>query len=483
MPKKYRHTKIIFTIGPSTSDEEMLARLIQEGVDICRINMAHADHDWTREIIRRVRKVCEQEGRHIPFMMDVKGPENRTGVLEAPVDLYKGQLVDFVVSGESGFFDDRLRVTVNYDKLVEDLAIGDTVLVDSGLIRLKVLDTDSERIYCRVEIPGKLGSKRHINLPGVRVSMPCLTQKDKGDVRVGVEMGVEYFALSFVRQPEDIVTFRRFLSDLDSPARIIAKIEEQQGISNLDEIVSAADGIMVARGDLGIECPYEEIPIIQQRAVEKCIRSFKPAIVATHMLESMTSAPVPTRAEVADTAHAVLQQTDCLMLSGETTVGEYPLECVQVFKRISERIESQQKFIQRQDINLKTPKDKMVRAATVLAADLDRSAILVFTRSGQLAQLLSSLRPLKSPIFAFTDNPILFRQLRMLWGVESFFMAFNEDRDTTIQNAVQTLRDGEWVSPGDWIVTITNVLRRQKIIDSVQLRRVEANGETSYAEG
>ncbi len=475
MPRRYRHTKIIFTIGPATESEEQLKRLILEGVDVCRINMAHADHDWTRAIVARVRKVSAEVGREIAVMMDVKGPEIRTGKLENAVEIKEGQKIDLTVNDDSGFIDGTLCVPVNYEKLIDDLSAGDTVLVDNGLIRFVVLGKSEGRIHCEVTIGGKLGSKRHINLPGVRVSLPCLTQKDRGDVAVGVEVGIDLFALSFVREADDLDIFRRYLNELGSQARIIAKIEDQQGISNLDEIISASDGIMVARGDLGIECPYEEIPIIQQRAVEKCIRSFKPAIVATHMLESMTNAPVPTRAEVADVAHAVSQQTDCLMLSGETTVGEYPIECVRVFKRISERLEAQSERRLRDELVLKTPKDKMIRSATVLADDLENSAILVFTRSGQLAQLLSSLRPLHTPIFAFTDNPVLFRQLTMIWGVEPFLMEFSEERDVTITDAINILMKGQWVFKGDWIVTITNVLRRSKIIHTVQLRHIESD--------
>ncbi|MGF1529916.1 MAG: pyruvate kinase [Puniceicoccaceae bacterium] len=474
MPKSYRHTKIIFTIGPATESEEQIARLIKEGVDVCRINMAHADHDWTRTIVDRIRRVGKAVGREIATMMDVKGPEIRTGALEEAVHLREGQTIDLIVEGESGWNGDTFQVPVNYPKLPDDLSPGDTVLVDNGLMRFSVTGISEGRIHCEVSIGGRLGSKRHINLPGVRVSLPCLTQKDRADVRVGVEAGVDLFALSFVREADDIDVFRRYLQELNSEARIIAKIEDQQGIANLDDIITASDGIMVARGDLGIECPFEEIPIIQQLAVEKCIRSFKPAIVATHMLESMTNAPVPTRAEVADVAHAVNQQTDCLMLSGETTVGEFPIECVRVFKKISERVEAEQKTPPRTHHILKSSKDKMIRSAVILAHDLDNAAILVFTRSGQLAQLLSSLRPLHIPIFAFTDNPVLFRQLLMVWGVEPFIMEFSEERDVTITRAINTLMEGKWVTRGDCLVTITNVLRRSKIIHTVQLRHIES---------
>ncbi|MGJ3241435.1 MAG: pyruvate kinase [Opitutales bacterium] len=474
MTRAPRHTKIVFTIGPATEDPAMIENLVREGVDVCRINMAHATHDWTRRIVRRVREVCAQAGREIAIMMDVKGPEIRTGdVGEVPLQLEAGEPFDFYMdpdaqppaAGPRG-------VGVNYPKFFEDVAPGQSVLVDSGLIRLEIIEVTREKVRARVIIPGPLGNRRHINLPGVHVKLPALTRKDRGDIAVGVEAGIEFFALSFVRQPDDLDLVRRHLSDLGSKARLIAKIEDQQAISNLDDIIAASDGLMVARGDLGIECPFEELPVIQHRAIQTCIRQGRPVIVATHMLESMIENPVPTRAEVSDVATAVLERADCIMLSGETTTGKYPVECVQVFKRIAVRMEQRSaKSEPPVQPRLRTPKAKMMQAATQLAVDLEPAGVVVFTRSGYLAQMLSSLRS-RAPLYAFTDNRLLFKQMLMLWGIEPFTLEFSDDPETTIQNAFAYLKRKEWAEPGDTMIVISNVLARETIIDTIQLRSV-----------
>jgi pyruvate kinase len=473
MKKTVHKTKIIFTIGPATQDEATLEKLIKAGVDICRINMAHADHQWTREIIQRVRKVCENTGRHIAIMMDVKGPEIRTGDVPETFELEKDEVIEFTFGeGIGGLTEDGVRrVDVNYPGFSKDIAEGDTVLVDSGLIRLKVLKIDGTSVRCRVLIPGPMGNRRHINLPGVRVNLPALTKKDQGDVDVGIEEQIEFFALSFVREPKDLEEFHAYLDENGSKAKIIAKIEDQQAISNLDGIIKASDGLMIARGDLGIECPFEDLPIIQTRAINSCIQGTKPVIVATHMLESMIESPIPTRAEVTDIANAIREQADCVMLSGETTVGKYPVECVQTIQRIATRIEEEQTQILRKDLALRLPRTKMLRAAAYLAYDLQGS-LVVFTRRGIFAQKLSSLRP-NVPIYAFTDNPVLFKQLLIMRGVEPFFMEFDHDHETTIQRAFGRLKRGSWTREGDPIVVVTKMYADQKLIDSTQIRAIE----------
>lgn len=473
MKKPYRHTKIIFTVGPSSEDQERLTELIREGVDVCRINMAHASHDWTREIVKRVRDAAAEADRQIALLMDVKGPEIRTGALDEPLVLKKGDALELWVI-DPPFTPDHPATTVNYPHLVKDLKSGDEILVDSGLLRFKVMVVDEAKVVCETLIGGQLGSRRHINLPGVRVSLPCLTQKDRDDARLGTELGMDFFALSFVREPEDVEVLRRLLREHGSEASIIAKIEDQQGLANLEEIITAADGIMVARGDLGIECPYEDLPIIQQRAVEACIGQHKPAIVATHMLESMTGNPVPTRAEVSDVAAAVAQRTDCLMLSGETTVGKYPVECVRVFKRVAGRLESASSADSLRPLVSDSVRAKMMRSAAVLANDVGDSCLVVFTRKGRLVRLLSSLRPLKSPIFAFTDKPLIFRKMLLLWGVEPFLIDFEEDREETVEKALRLLRSKGWANPDQWAVVVANVLRKGRGVDSIQLRKIEA---------
>lgn len=470
---KTHKTKIIFTIGPATEDEATLEKLIKAGVDICRINMAHADHEWSKKIIQRVRKVCHKVGRHIAIMMDVKGPEIRTGDVPEPFELKKGDRLDFTYGegiGETNS-DGVRRVDVNYPGFANDIKEGDTVLVDSGLIRMKVIKIKDTTVSCRVLIPGPMGNRRHINLPGVRVNLPALTKKDQGDVDVGIEENIEFFALSFVREPKDLEEFHTYLEKHGSNAKVIAKIEDQQAIVNLDGIIRASDGLMVARGDLGIECPFEDLPIIQTRAINCCIQGTKPVIVATHMLESMIESPIPTRAEVTDIANAIREQADCVMLSGETTVGKYPVECVETIQRIANRIEEKEKQVLRKDLVLRLPRSKMLRSAAYLASDLAGS-LVVFTRRGIFAQKLSSLRP-NVPIYAFTDNTVLFKQLLIMRGVEPFFMEFDHDHETTIQRAFDRLKRGEWANEGDPIVVITKMYAGEKLIDSTQIRAID----------
>jgi pyruvate kinase len=468
----YRLTKIVFTLGPATESESMLEQLVRAGVDVCRLNMAHADHAWVRAMIRRVRKVCRKAGRHIALLMDVKGPEIRTGDLPAPVELFAGQLIDLLP--EPGAAEGNvLALPVNYPGLGRDLEPGATVLIDSGLIRLEVVRSTPDRVRCRVVVPARLTSRRHLNLPGAHVHLPALTAKDRADIAVGVEEGVDFFALSFVREANDVDILRRFLSKLKSRARIIAKIEDQSGLANLDEIVLASDAVMVARGDLGIEVPMEELPLIQKRAVETCIRLRKPVIVATHMLESMINSPVPTRAEVSDIASAVWSEADAVMLSGETTTGRYPLECVQLMKRVAGRVERSAAKGYNASLPLKTHKDRLLRSAVTLAQEIGEAGIVVFTRSGMLPQTLAALRPWWCPIYAFTDEPQVFRHLLLVWGVEPFLIDFSSEPERTIEDAFAYLLRRGWVQRGDWMVVVTNVLAGRQVVDTIQMRPVE----------
>ena len=468
----YRLTKIVFTLGPASSDETMLEKLILAGVDVCRLNMAHGDPIWTRTMIRRVRDVCQRAGRHIAIMLDIKGPEIRTGDLPAPVDLAQGQVMDLLpvpAEPENGI----LAVSVNYARLGQDVSVGTTVLVDSGLIRLEVMSTTPSRVRCRVDVGGRLGNRRHINLPGVKVRLPAITPKDRKDIAVGVEEQVDFFALSFVREADDVDILRRMLTDAKSEARIIAKIEDQSGIANLDEIIQAADAVMVARGDLGIEVPMEDLPLIQRKTVDACIRLRKPVIVATHLLESMIQSPVATRAEVSDIAGAVWSAADSIMLSGETTTGRYPLECVQFMKRVAGRVEASAAKGYNSDLPLRSPKDHLLRSAVVLAQELGDFGIVVFTRNGSLPQTLSAMRARRCPIYAFTDMPQVFRHLLLVWGVEPFLMPFSSEPEETIRSSFDYLTRRGWVKRGDLMVVVTNVLAGLKIVDTIQMRPVE----------
>jgi pyruvate kinase len=471
---RFRRTKIIFTLGPATESEAMLEKLITAGADIVRLNMAHAKHDWTRQIIRRLRAISARVGREVAVMMDIKGPEIRTGDLDVPIELKPGEIFDFTVQPAAGgeTAHEVRSVDVNYRDLVNDIQVGDTVLVDNGLIRLEVLAKDAAHIRCRVLIPGQLSSRRHINLPGVRVNLPSFTEKDRADTLVGIEEGIDFVALSFVREAADVDHLRGFLHQHGSKAHIIAKIEDQSAIENLEDIVHACDSLMVARGDLGIECPFEDLPVIQRRAVRSCLAQGRPVIVATHMLESMISQPVPTRAEITDVANAVYERADCVMLSGETTVGKYPFECVQMLDKISRRIEAEKDTNHDEPAVFTTEKMKLLHSAVVLANEIPNSKIVTFTRHGFMAHGLAALRPASAPIFAFTPHVELLRQLRLLRAVEPFLLPFATEPNETIENAIALLRRAERISPGDKLIVATDILAQDRLIDAVQLRTV-----------
>ena len=473
---KFRQTKIVITLGPATESEEMLERLIVGGADVARLNMAHANHDWTRMIIRRIREISQRVGREIAIMMDIKGPEIRTGDVEAPLELKMGEEFDFTVrpGGESGQSPEEIRsVGVNYENLVDDISVGDIVLVDNGLMRFEVTDKiDGRRIRCKVLIDGQLTSRRHINLPGVKVNLPAFTEKDRRDTLVGIEEGIDFVALSFVREASDITTLRDFLLDNDSKARIIAKIEDQSAIQNLDEIIHTCDALMVARGDLGIECPLEELPVIQRRALKACYDRGRAVIIATHMLESMIDSPVPTRAEITDVANAVYEEADCVMLSGETTIGKYPEQSVQTLDRIARRIEEEGDHAFDDPALLEGEKINVLKSAVLLANQTKNSSLLTFTRRGFIATSLAALRPAHAPIFAMTNSVTTLRQMRLLRAVNPYVMPLTSDPNDTIENAIRLLKREGLVEAGAKLIVVTDILSHDRLVDSVQLRTV-----------
>jgi pyruvate kinase len=465
-----RKTKIICTLGPATDSPEKLRALIIAGANIFRLNMSHAPHDWVRTVVKNIRQISTDLGTPTGILLDTQGPAIRTGDLPSKLDLKVGDIFEFTVRGEKS--EDVHSVDVNYEGLVNDIAVGDTVLVDNGVIHMKVLSKDHHRIRCEVLTPGLLGSRRHINLPGVRVNLPPLTEKDLADIELGVSVGVDYVALSFCREASDIETLRRVLGEHGSEARVVAKIEDQHAVKVIDDIVRASDAIMVARGDLGIECPMEDLPIIQRKIIKRCIQYGRQVIVATHMLESMIENPVPTRAEITDVANAVFEQADAIMLSGETTVGKYPIECVQVFDKVARRIERSGGAGYAKDADTLSVRQKTVKSAVALADSLEGSKIVVFTKRGYMADHVSHLRPAHSPIFAFTPNEATARRLILDWDVLPLVMNFDINPDHTIADAEQLLLRRGLIQPGDQLIVLTDVSAGEERFDSIQLRRV-----------
>jgi pyruvate kinase len=463
-----RRTKIVCTIGPRT--DLLLEPLLVAGMNVARLNMSHARHDWTRDVVKRLRRISKRLDRPCAIMMDTQGPSIRTGTLRAPIPLAAGDILEFTVRGARSV--EAKSVSVDYAKLIRDIRAGDTVLIDNGVLRFTVLEKSRNRVRCRALTSGSLGSRRRINLPGVRLRLPSLTEKDRTDIALGVSLGVDYFAMSFVRKPSDIELLRAILVQKKSPARIIAKIEDQQAVENLDALIESSDGVMVARGDLGIEVPFEEMPIIQRRAVQSALRIGRPVIVATHMLESMIEHPMPTRAEITDVANAVFELADCVMLSGETSIGKHPLESVAALDRIARRIERDGGEKRDSEMELRDDRQKVVRAGVVLADELRAKAILVFTRTGRMARFTSGLRPRFSPVFAFTESPTVCNQLAMHWGVAPFCIRFAADPETTIERAETLLLKQQLIHKGDPIVIISDILAHKKRVNTVQMRVV-----------
>ena len=430
--------------------------------------MSHATHEWVREIVPRIRMLAQKAGRAVALLLDTQGPAIRTGDLKASLHLNPGDILEFTVPGAKS--KERYFVDVNYPGFADDVTVGGKILVDNGLIKLLVIGKGNKRVRCKVLTRAVLGSRRHINLPGVHVNLPSLTTKDLADVSLGVELGVDFIGLSFVREKSDIEQLRKLLARKKSKAQIVAKIEDQLAVRSIDKMIESADVIMVARGDLGIECPMEDLPIIQRRIVKNCLRLGKPVIVATQLLESMIINPLPTRAEITDVANAVFEQADALMLSGETTIGRYPVDCVEVLRRVAVRIERSGGAGYAEIALLENIRQKTVASAVTLANSLQDSKLVVFTLQGRMARYASNLRPQRAPIFAFTPNEEIYRQLALYWGTFPACIDFAAGPDRTISAAEKFLRKNRWATPGDRMVIVTDMYMGRALIDSIQLR-------------
>jgi len=464
-----RRTRIIVTLGPATDSPEMIGRLLDRGANVFRLNMTHAAPDWVRRVVRDIRTTAAARQTFAGIIMDLQGPSIRTGDLPAPIELLPGEHFTFTV-GE-GAPEAVRSTTVNYPGFIEDISVGDPVLIDGGVLQLRVLSKDTQSVTCEVLAGGTLGNRRHINLPGVKVRLPALTDKDRDAVQLGLETGVDFVSLSFTREPENLRELRAVLGNAPTRPLIIAKIEDQQAVRNLEAIIREADAIMIARGDLGIEVPYEELPILQRQAVALCLRVGRPVIVATQVLESMIQSPVPTRAEVTDAANAVFDQADALMLSGETSVGRHPLQCVEVLDRVARRIEASPAPSPQPLAALTLPRQKLVKSAVVLADELQADAILVFTRTGSMARHVAWLRPRRSPILALCDTERTAAALTLSWGVQPMVVPFDHaNPEQSIEGALRLLVSRNLFRPGQTVVIISSMTSGDQVVDAVQMR-------------
>ena len=465
-----RKTKIICTLGPASDSDVVIGDLILAGTNIFRLNMSHARHDWVRDVVKRIRRIAAGLNANCGILLDTQGPAIRTGDLSAKLNLKPGDIFEFTVRGAKS--EEQFSVDVNYDGLVDDIHVGDVVLVDNGVIHMKVLEKNANRVKCQLLTEGDLGSRRHINLPGVKVNLPPLTAKDLEDIELGVEVGVDFVALSFCREASDILELKRVLRSLGSNARTVAKIEDQNAVRYIKDIVRAADSIMVARGDLGIECKMEELPIIQRRIIKECIQFGRPVIVATHMLESMITNPIPTRAEITDVANAVFEQADAVMLSGETAQGKYPVDCVKVLDRVARRIALSGGAGYANDAILATQRQKTIRSAVMLANSIEDSKLVVFTRTGEMADQTSHLRPERAPIFVFTPTQEEVRHQTLNWNSHAFQLDFTTDAEETFAEAEKFLIQQKLVASGEKLIVLRELIEGEERFESIQIRTV-----------
>ena len=437
----FTRTKIICTIGPASSNISTLKKLHKSGMNVARINMSHATHESAKGIIDSINKINSSNAGSISkigILLDTQGPEIRTGDTSLPIELEVGDSVTLTVRDETDV--ETSSIKVNYKGLIESVSVGSQITVDNGLINFKVLSKKSETLVCKVIHGGKIGSKRHVNLPGVRINMPSITPKDIEDIEFGIKHDVDFIAASFVRSRKDLNLLEDILKKKNSQAKIIAKIENQEGLDNIEDICKSAWGIMVARGDLGIETSLTDLPNIQRKIMFYCAVHGKRSIVATHLLESMINNPTPTRAEVTDIANAIYEGADALMLSGETSVGKYPIECVSFLKSLSIKTEKFKTLGYESDLITNSDWESIAKTAKNLCESINADGIIAITRTGATANYISNAKPNGVPIFTFTNNLKTLNQLSLVGSTHSFYMPRLNNHDKTLMHAKKELK-------------------------------------------
>ncbi|MEY4745056.1 MAG: hypothetical protein RL272_1001 [Candidatus Parcubacteria bacterium] len=459
-----KRTKIVCTIGPASDKPETLEKMVAAGMNVARLNFSHGTHEYHAGLVKMIRELAEKTGEPIAVLQDLQGPKIRVGELpKEGVMLTKDELVTFTTDPKAGL----PKISVTYDKLHEDVKPGDVILLDDGLIDVRVVKVEGHDIVCKVANGGPLTSHKGFNLPTATLSIPAITPKDKEDVKFGVAQHVDWIALSFVRNAKEIYDLRYMIKDIEaelggdhayeSTIRIVAKIEKHEALKNIDEIIEAVDGIMVARGDLGIETPAEDVPLWQKRIIDKCLHAAKPVIVATQMLDSMIRNPRPTRAEVSDIANAVIDHTDAIMLSGETASGKFPVEAVETMARVVRETEASKyddlKTEHENCIACNTIEVSVSQAATVLAKDVGAKLVLVASMSGGTGRIVSRYRP-ELPILVATDTDRVRHQLNLSWGVVPFILPRCRTVEELVDRSVGHLKKEKMVGIGDKIIVI-----------------------------
>lgn len=473
---KYNKTKIIATIGPACSSEKILEKMIKGGVDLFRINFSHGNYEDVKDIILFIRKLNKKLKTNIGILADLQGPKIRIGkVKNNSIQLKAGKEISFTTNECMG---DESMLHINYKYFPSDVSIGDSILINDGKFLLKVLKTNKkDKVVAKIIQGGMLSSNKGVNLPNTKISLPCLTEKDLKDLDFALENNVEWIGLSFVRSVTDVVDLKKTIKDKKKHARVIAKIEKPEALNEIDNIIDLADGIMVARGDLGVELPMEQVPMIQKMLVEKCISASRPVIIATQMMESMIENFTPTRAEVNDVANAVMDGTDAVMLSAETSVGKYPVEVIDCMQKIIARVEQEGKIYYREHFPVLQTQtfisDSICYNACVMARHAKVAAIITMTNSGYTAFKISSHRP-SANIFVFTDNYTLLTTVSLIWGVRGFYYDRYESTDKTMEDLKYFLKKGGFVKTDDLVINTasmplkdkgrTNMLRLSRVV-------------------
>ena len=455
-----RRTKIVCTIGPSSNTPEKLEQLILSGMDVARLNFSHGSHQDHKLAFDRIRAASDKLGCQIPVLMDLQGPKIRVGRMTGGrqfilTDSYVTLTPDDVEGTES-------LIPIDYEFLADDVRVGNTILMDDGLLEFLIVKITHDQISARAMVGGMLKSRKGVNLPDVKTSVSAISEKDMEDLVFGIKLGVDFVALSFVRHAEDVRNLIDRISKLGGTAAVIAKIEKPEALEDIDEIIAVSDAIMVARGDLGIEIASERVPLIQKDIIDKCKRAGKPVITATQMLESMIEHPRPTRAESSDVANAVLDGTDAIMLSGESAVGKYPFEAVKVMDRICRSVENKTDKIYYGMRYMKPGEsDKQVieslsYSCVTIAHDVEAQVIATITHSGKTAKRIAKYRP-QIPIIAFTESDEVLKQLKLVWGVTSIKIEQLFDTDRSVKVMEDYLKEHGLVSPGDRVVLATGI--------------------------
>ncbi|MDC7233816.1 MAG: pyruvate kinase [Spirochaetales bacterium] len=472
--QEFSRTKIIGTIGPACEDPAVLQEMMEAGLNVARINCSHGEPAELMRLINYVNETSQKLQCPLPILADLSGPKIRLGVLPHDIPVKKGEFITLCSDPDNK---DPRKFTAGYPGLAEDISPGHSILIDDGLIQLKVTKVGAPDIECEVMNDGILKSRKGINLPGVPISLSALTEKDRRDVSFLAKAEIDYIALSFVRRGEDIKELRTLLQEQGCSLPIIAKVEKPEALDDLESIVNEADIIMVARGDLGVEIPSEEVPVAQKRIIALCNSENKPVITATQMLDSMITNPRPTRAEASDVANAVFDGTDAVMLSGETSVGNYPAEAVRTMKKIvktaEQNLTEDRLVTMRRREKLRTSEALICHAACVMAEQSQAKYMIAITQSGRTARLLSQYRT-SVPILAFTQNEKTIRYLNIVWGVKAEKIMHVTDTDSTLKEALHLARERGYVKAGDNVIYATGIpLLESKTTNMIKIEKIE----------